>query len=289
MKITIIVPTLTNTTGLLYELKTLAKYPLVVIDNAPTPEKRLACQKHSHCTYLPQTSNQGFARAINLALPSVTTDWICILNDDIEFIRNSLPFDKLLQIAQDNHWEAISPLLTKKTGEVENIGYRVIPIGRTELVFDTSSHLDGLTAACLVMKSNVFRALGGFDGRFFAYLEDVDLFLRLGKAGYRFGVADKIKVIHNHMMTSGGMNNFKAVMDFKNWFFVIGKNWTFRDTLINFPGIFVERFRNLSGLVKSTWRAFGLRSLYILPRDLLWILKEIIIFPFTPQSPHSLL
>lgn len=281
--ITVIIPTLTNTKGIISELKVLSKYPVVVIDNAPSPQKKVACNQHPDCLYLPQKENQGFARAINLGFHHVATDWICILNDDIEFINNVLPFTKLIEHAKTNDWSAISPLLTKRDGNLENIGYRVLPIGRAELVYEsspTNHNLDGLTAACLVMKSDIFRALGGFDGRFFAYLEDIDLFLRLKKAGYNFGVATNIKVIHNHMTTSGKMNNFKSKMDLKNWLFVIGKNWTWHDKIAYFPGIFIERLRNLSGFIKSTWRSFGWKSLYIIPRDLIWVLKELIIFPF---------
>lgn len=286
--LTVIIPTLTNTKGIISELKVLGKYPVVVIDNAPSSDKKLACLRHGNCTYLPQSQNQGFARAINLAFSHAKTDWICILNDDIEFLSVP-PFAKLIQLAQASHWDAISPLLTKRDGAVENLGYSVLPMGRTELIYDLQSKindltLDGLTAACLVIKSEVFRALGGFDSRFFAYLEDVDLFLRLKKAGYHFGVASDIKVTHNHMMTSGQMNNFKSIMDLKNWIFVIAKNWSWHDFILNFPAILIERLRNLSGFIKSTWRAFGPRSLYIVPRDLCWILKELIIFPFSNKS-----
>jgi len=277
--LTIIIPTLTNTPGLLSELKTLKNFPLIVIDNAPTPGKRLACSRHSRCLYLPQKTNQGFARAINLAVPHVQTDWICILNDDIQFLAQ-LPFNQLISLAEQNNWSAISPLLTKQSGEIENLGYRVLPQGRVELVYSSQEPLDGLTAACLVIKTAVFRALDGFDGRFFAYLEDVDLFLRFKKAGYQFGVANNIRVIHNHMTTSGKMNNFKAKMDFKNWLFVIIKNWSIRELFLNFPAIFVERLRNLSGLAKATWKSYGARTLYIFPRDLLWVSYKLITFPF---------
>lgn len=281
--ITIIIPTLTNTKGLNYLLKVLAKYPVVVVDNSPSPIKARESKQDNKHIYLPQSTNQGFARAVNIGFTHAKTEWICILNDDIEF-GDTLPFEELIKFATSNNWDAISPLLTKKSEEVENIGYRVLPLGRTELVFDTSSHLDGLTAACLVIKSEVFQKLGGFDGRFFAYLEDVDLFLRLKRVGYHFGVADHVKVIHNHMTTSSKMNNFKSVMDLKNWIFVIAKNWTWHDLLTNLPAILVERLRNLSGFFKSTWRSFGYRSLYIIPRDLLWITKELIIFPLTVNS-----
>lgn len=283
MKTTIVIPTLTNTAGLHYELKALSAYPIVVVDNAPTKDKQLSCQKHPQCIYLPQVKNLGFARAINLASNYVKTEWICILNDDIEFISTP-PISALIELAKEQGWDAISPLLQKKSGEIENLGYRVLPVGRTEPVFSNSTPLHGLTAACLVIKTKVFRSLHGFDSRFFAYLEDVDLFLRLRHHGYKFGVASEIKVIHHHMTTSRKMDNFKSMMDLKNWIFVIVKNWSWHDLILNFPAILVERLRNFSGFIKSTWASYGYRSIFVLPRDLLWIIKELLIFPFSNKS-----
>lgn len=275
-QVTIIIPTLTNTRGINYLLTALNDFPLIVVDNGPTPNKRVACKKHPHCTYLPQTKNQGFAHAINLAARRVKTEWLCILNDDIEY--PTLPFAKLIARAREKNWSAISPVLMSPSGNPENLGYRVLPRGKIELLFDPKITPDGLTAACLVIKTSVFRSLGGFDARFFAYLEDVDLFLRLKRAGHGFGIGES-RVVHNHMTTSSKMNNFKAKMDLKNWIFVVVKNWSLRDLLANLPSIILERLRNLSGLVKSTWKSYHWRSLYILPLDLLWIIKEIIIFP----------
>ena len=250
--LTIIIPTLTNTKGIIYELKVLSKYPVVVVDNAPSKEKKLASQKHGCCTYLPQSQNQGFARAINLAFKYVRTSWICILNDDIEF-PSKLPLPELIRLAKKNHWDAISPVLIKKSGEVENMGYHVLPIGRVKLVYDlrsTPHDLDGLTAACLVMKSEIFRKLGGFDTRFFAYLEDIDLFLRLKRAGFHFGIAVDFQVIHNHMTTSRKMGNFKSFMDLRNWCLLIYKHWTLKMYLQYGPQILLERLRNISGYLK---------------------------------------
>lgn len=278
-QVTIIIPTLTNTKGLDYLLTALKDFPLIVIDNSPTPDKRSACKKHPHCTYLPQTKNQGFARAINLAARRVKTEWLCILNDDIEF--PTLPFAKLIARAREKNWSAISPVLMSPSGNPENLGYQILPQGKVMLNYDPSTinhQLDGLTAACLVIKTSVFRMLGGFDARFFAYLEDVDLFLRLKRAGHGFGIGES-RVVHNHMTTSSKMNNFKAKMDLKNWIFVVVKNWSPRVLIANLPSILLERLRNLSGLAKSTWRSYHWRALYILPLDLLWIIKEIIIFP----------
>ena len=129
-----------------------------------------------------------------------------------------------------------------------------------------------------MIKTDVFRSLNGFDKRFFAYLEDVDLFLRLKKAGFTFGVAQEIKVIHNHLTTSSKMGNFKAKMDLRNWYFLIIKNWDKKTILQNLAAILLERWRNLSGYLKATIKAYGWQSIYIIPKELAMILFNIFSF-----------
>ncbi len=284
--ITPIIPTLSNTAGLKKVVSWLDAqgYSTIVIDNQPSPQKKKFCHLKS-VTYLPQTKNTGFAIAINLGAKHVTTPWMLILNDDIEFLdKNTL--QKLIKAANQHHYSAISPVLQKPTGETENLGYTVLPQGKVQLNHDPQlKDLDGITAACLLIKTDVFKSLGGFDERFFAYLEDVDLFIRLKKAGHKFGIATEIKVIHNHLTTSSKMGNFKAKMDLRNWIFLIIKNWSLATLIHHLLPIISERLRNLWGYLKATLQAYGWRATYIIPQDLLIILGQILKFMVT--SPAS--
>lgn len=256
--ITCVIPTFTNTTGLrkLVHFLNESGYPTIIVDNNPTPEKKLLFEANS--LYLPQAKNLGFAAAVNRAAQRAQTEWLAILNDDIK-IKNQDLFVKLLKFALKNNYAAVTPVLKNPNGEIENLGYQVSPIGRINLIKNvarytlhvTRGELDGLTAACLLIKKRVFEKLGGFDERFFAYLEDVDLFLRLKKLGEKFGVCGNLAVVHNHMATSAKMGNFKQKQDFKNWLLLIVKNWDRKTMIIHFPEIVIERLRNLSGLIKS--------------------------------------
>lgn len=253
--LTALIPTLSNTTGLKLVVGWLHErgYRTIVIDNAPTSAKKKFCQHHK-ATYLPQPQNLGFAAAINLGATHVTTPWMLILNDDIEFLKTDT-LEKLIKIATHNNWSAISPVLQKPSGDIENLGYTVLPQGKIKLNYDPQlKDLDGITAACLLIKTDVFKSLNGFDERFFAYLEDVDLFIRLKKAGHNFGIAPEITVIHNHQTTSSKMGNFKAKMDLRNWWYVILKNWDQKTWLKYGPQILLERLRNLSGYLKATFK-----------------------------------
>jgi len=325
--VTAIIPTYSNDSGLNYLVKHLTKesIPTVIVDNQPNSTKSLLT-KNSNITYLPQSKNLGFAAAINLGAKSAKTDWILILNDDIELpmflssgmgrsrfpgVRNfrtskklSLRewpnglsrsdnfrhlLDALLNFANRNKLIAVSPVLMSKRGNPENYGYRVLPYGKVELNFDpktslsrvdkislfgngtqslsrngkfpsrgcrslsrsensTAGYIDGLTAACLLIDKGVFQKVGGFDERFFAYLEDVDLFLTLKSRGYHFAVAPNLSVVHNHLTTSSQMpKGFKEWHDLKNWLRLFQKHQSFFKVNLVF---IIERLRNLNAILK---------------------------------------
>ncbi|MEK7070570.1 MAG: hypothetical protein AAB966_02080, partial [Patescibacteria group bacterium] len=86
----------------------------------------------------------------------------------------------------------------------------------------------------------------------FAYLEDVDLFLRLKKAGKKFGVTKNSVVFHAGQATSSKNSVKKAYLDFRNWVLLIGNNYTPSEIISNFPSIALERMKNAWGIVKAT-------------------------------------
>ncbi len=232
--LTIIIPTLSNVKGLeyLFDYFKDKSYTVAVIDN--------------------KKKNLGFAGGVNKGAQNVKTKWMLILNDDIEFF-DDVSINRLIEFAEKKKFDAVSPVLVNSNGEVENYGYRILPYGKVSLVKELTgsrvNELDGLTAACLLIKTNVFKKLKGFDESFFAYLEDVDFFLRFKKAGYKMAISEDIKVLHHHMTTSKTMGNFKARQDMINWWRLYFKHK--EKFQFNFKFI-LERLKNVSGFVKTT-------------------------------------
>jgi len=252
--VTAIVPTLNNAEG----IRLLTKYflkiriPLMIVDNGPNEKKEKFfknAKKTGEITYLPQRKNLGFAASVNKGFLSSDSEWILILNDDIVF-KDKDTILKMLALAEKKKADAVSALLVNPNNKIENYGYKVLTYGKIRLFQSRSrEEADGLTAACLLIKKKVFMDLGGFDESFFAYLEDVDFFLRFKKAGFRMIQSD-IKVIHQHMKTSKTLGNFKARQDMVNWWRLYFKHKSFFRINTLF---FVERLRNLSGFLKATF------------------------------------
>ncbi len=247
--LTIIIPTLNNVEGLKYLTNYFKEKPhkVVIVDN--------------------KKKNLGFAGGVNKGAKDVTTKWMLILNDDIIFqdqrskIKDqndkSSTLENLVKYAEKNKLDAVTPVLRNPDGKVENYGYRLLPIGKIQLIKEIpnfkfqETNMDGITAACLLIKTSVFKKLGGFDENFFAYLEDVDFFLRLASLAQdmSFGIAYDIEVLHNHMTTSKKMGNFKAKQDMVNWWRLYLKHPKKFKFNLDF---IVERLRNISGFIKAS-------------------------------------
>ncbi len=199
--------------------------------------------------------NLGFAAGCNdgarKAVKKINPSYLIFLNDDTDFDTDWIK--PCLYEMKKRKWVATVPVLRKPTGEIENVGYFVLTYGKIQLVKNLQNNkpVDGLTGAALIFQTDIFQKLNGFDERFFAYLEDVDLFLRAKKTGYKFGPTKEATVFHIGQGTWSGMKSKKAYLDFRNWILLIAKHWSAEEIVRFFPQILIERMRNLWGIVKS--------------------------------------
>ena len=90
--------------------------------------------------------------------------------------------------------------------------------------YDDDQEIFWATGACLLIRADLFKEFGGFDVRFFAHMEEIDLCWRLKNAGYR--------ILYNHESTvyhvGGGAlpyeNPKKTFLNFRNSLFMIARN-----------------------------------------------------------------
>ena len=142
----------------------------------------------------------GFAANHNLAFAHCATPWFAVLNPDLEF-RLGNPFPALLEVAvADPRLGAVAPMLLQPgTLHVEPPRGVVTPL---ELIrrrlpgWQPPAEPAWLVGAFLLIRSDAFRALGGFDARFRLYCEDVDLGLRMREAGWRIQRVESARVLH---------------------------------------------------------------------------------------------
>jgi N-acetylglucosaminyl-diphospho-decaprenol L-rhamnosyltransferase len=155
-------------------------------------------------------SNLGFGPALNEGVRRHPASLLVFANNDVLYEPRFL--ECLLETAGSGDVTAAGVLLAQD--DPRTIDSAGVVVDKALLAFDylhgkaieeamvAASPL-GPTGAAALVPLSAFRAVGGFDDRIFAYLEDVDLSLRLRAIGVRCRLAPEARGTHRHSATLG--------------------------------------------------------------------------------------
>ena len=149
----------------------------------------------------------GFTTNHNNAFKLCKTEYFLILNPDVK-IENNL-INNILSEMIKNNLSVLSPIAKSNNGEVMDNGRRYpklfTPILRLisnrykmdyEFIKKNNYRVDWISGMFIMIKSNVYLNLSGFDERFFLYYDDVDLCRRANDSGYNVYLTNKYSVVH---------------------------------------------------------------------------------------------
>jgi GT2 family glycosyltransferase len=215
---TVIVPTHLGGTRLARLLDSLAAQTTpartIVVDNA-APEGSVApfVERHEFAERLRLDANAGFARAINTAASGNSDDALVLVNDDCVCAPRFV--EELVASLDPTAGVVMTAGVLLDAFDPETIDTAGIELDETLLGFD---YLNGAPVSSLgpdtpdpigpcagaaAFDRQAFAEAGGFDENFFAYWEDVDLALRLRRAGGRCVLAREARATHEHSATLG--------------------------------------------------------------------------------------
>ena len=215
---------------------------IVVADNASTDDSVAVLRESFPTVRLLQLDrNYGFAGGYNKALEQVDAEYFLLLNSDVEvaegWIEPLLSFmeqhpaavacqPKILAYKQKTYFEYAGAA----GGFIDRYGY---PYCRGRL-FDTVEEDNGqyndvcrvfwATGAAMMVRSDAFRKAGGFDGRFFAHMEEIDLCWRMLASGGEIYVVPQSRVYHVGGATLNKSNPRKTFLNFRNNLLMLYKN-----------------------------------------------------------------
>lgn len=146
---------------------------------------------------------EGFGRNHNRALSNACEAFVCVLNPDVGLMGAGV-FAVLAEIAAQPGVGCSYPMQVDEQGVVQD-SERELPgpqaLWRRRVLRLPETRVDWVNAACLVLPRGVWQALGGFDEGYFMYCEDVDLCLRLRRAGWSIRRAP-VSVVHTGQRAS---------------------------------------------------------------------------------------
>lgn len=142
----------------------------------------------------------GFGANHNRAFQRCDTDWFAVLNPDLRLGSDALGS---LLAARQRGDGLIAPTILDADGSPADAArrlptpFRVLKRRLQPKARGPDADFDWLAGMCLLLNSEAFRSLGGFDQRFFMYCEDADLSLRMQLAGWRVRCMTDVQVVHD--------------------------------------------------------------------------------------------
>lgn len=213
---------------------------VIVIDNASTDDSLTYL-----CTHFPQIQvialpeNYGFAKGYNEGLKQLNHPYFVLLNSDVEVTYGWLP---PLKAACRGEIVAVQPKIKAYSapdsfeyagaagGELDLFGFafcrgRVFDTLEQDLgQFDRPTSIFWASGACFFVQARAFWEVGGFDDRFFAHMEEIDLCWRLHNRGYDVAYVPASAVLHVGGGTLPASNPFKTYLNFRNNLAMMAKN-----------------------------------------------------------------
>ena len=207
---------------------------VVVADNASTDgSMEMMTEKFPQIRTLIFEKNLGFTGGYNRAFGEIDSEYFLLINSDIEVSENWL---QPLVEWMDSHPEcaACAPKLHSwqekekfeyagaAGGYVDIFGYpicrgRVLKMLETDHgQYDTPKDVFWATGACLLVRSCVYKELGGLDERFFAHMEEIDLCWRMQLSGWKVTVVPESVVYHVGGGTLPATSPFKLFLNYRN-------------------------------------------------------------------------
>ncbi|MCX5662497.1 MAG: glycosyltransferase family 2 protein [Planctomycetota bacterium] len=183
----------------------------VVVDNSsPDGTADIVEREHPWVRLVRSPGNIGFGRGNNLGFESVRSPLTLLLNPDAQMDVESL--QQMIRFFDEHPRAGIAgPAIEGDDGHLQAAGHLPSPFGLVKAASGIGeSHpgrrsivpggepfrTDWISGAVLMIRSELFKTLGGFDPRFFLYFEETDLCRRAAAQGAELWAVGKAVARH---------------------------------------------------------------------------------------------
>jgi GT2 family glycosyltransferase len=206
---------------------------VLVVDNS-SEDSSIEVAQRAGARVLRLDSNHGFAAAVNRGVAACRTEWIAVLNNDVEPEPGWM--EKLLNAAAESDaWFAVGKLMKAELPGMLDGTFDAVArsacawrCGEAKPDLPIWNHrrkirFAPLTAA--LVRRELFERIGGLDERFESYLEDVDFGLRCALSGFE-GVYEPSAVArHQGSATLGAWHPAKVRLMSRNQVLFAAKHY----------------------------------------------------------------
>ena len=183
---------------------------IIVDNNSDDGSIEEVLKLYPRTTVIKNKENLGFAKAANQGFNIAKSDFILYINTDTEIKQNSI--SKLYnKIVSDKDIAVIGPRLLRKNNTIQKSVYPEAtlwteifkPVIKLSVSIKEKFYkvgkcytVNSLRGACFIINKEYMKQVGGFDERYFFYLEETDLFRQLKLIGKKICYLPESEVYH---------------------------------------------------------------------------------------------
>ncbi|NET31326.1 MAG: glycosyltransferase [Cyanothece sp. SIO1E1] len=194
-------------------LSTYSNFEIIVVDGYDIPERILAAINLPNLHLVRCGEPFNFSMRMNRGAAKANGQFLLMLNDDVEVLTPNW-LECMLELAQQTEIGAVGAKLLFPDQTLQHAGV-IIPACNPSHAFAgveanhpgyfysniVNRNYIAVTAACLMLRRDVFDQVGGFDETFPLNYNDVDLCLKIHQADYRNVVTPYVQLIHYESAT----------------------------------------------------------------------------------------
>ena len=217
---------------------------VVVIDNASTDDSLVYLNQLQGIRLLTSPQNLGFAAGNNLALSTIQSRYVLLLNSDTECMPTLSNFDVLLDWMDANPLVGIAtPKVLLQENKLDLACHRGEPtlwaaftyfsgleklMGKSSLfgqyhltnrLQDSIHEIDACSGAAMMVRTDAMRKVGLLDERFFMYAEDLDWCKRFQERGFKVVYFPIISILHHKYKSGFDNQSLTTRRTTKKWFY----------------------------------------------------------------------
>lgn len=166
---------------------------VIVIDNHSQDQSvHMVRTKFPKVRLIESKENLGFAKGVNLGVNQAKSDLVLLLNSDTVLKKEA--FERIVEFMHSrDDAGVVGGKLKNKDGSTSSSYSRFYGLWEIFLLLfwrkeksnlRKPSRVDWVSGGFMLVKKDVFDALGGFDPHFFMYIEDMEFCYRAKKEGY---------------------------------------------------------------------------------------------------------
>ena len=194
-------------------------FEIILVDNNSTDGSiEFITKNYPSLIIIKLDSNKGFAEPNNVAAKISKGKYLLFLNNDTVVTPNFI--SEMVKVMETDKKIAVcQSLLLKPDGSVDSSGDFIDHLG---VVYNSKTKIDEIRevssarGASMLVRSDIFEKLDGFDQKFFITFEDVDLCWRSWILGYRVLIIPTSIVYHEGGITIKKIKSEIAFHGFKN-------------------------------------------------------------------------